>query len=327
MLDGSCGRAALQVQETKVLVFGDIMLDQYMIGKATRLCPEAPVPVVIIERTEWKLGGAGNIAANLKALGAEVVLMGLIGSDGEGEKIRQLAMEQGISFIALEGKGRATTVKQRIMVQGRLLLRIDREDTDDMESSLRRAFMNKMAAIEDVAAVVISDYGKGAVHEELTGYLANHYGRKAIPLYVDPKGDNYGKYFGADVIKPNFSELEQVYRKPIKGLDDLQKAAGMVFEAAACKKCIVTWGENGAILFHSPTDWVHIPAVVTPNPVDVTGAGDVFLASYVYGKLAGLTDMKACRMANRLAAYSVSKTGTGTVTRDDWTAIGKEEGF
>lgn len=305
--------------DKKVLVIGDIMLDQYVIGKARRLCPEAPAPILEAEETWCFPGGAANVAANIKNMGGQVFLAGVVGKDEEGDSLRKLLNQKDIPVVLGVDTGRPTTVKKRIGTREQLLVRLDRELAEEIPQGIFHDILKVVAVIlEDVRLVTISDYGKGVVTKELITAVNETCKSRNVPVFVDPKGMDFTKYKGADVVKPNFQTMETLYGREIRDVGDLENAAEVVFAAIGCKACIVSWGSNGVILFRSPKDWVHYPYQTAWNTAYVSGSEDVFLAGLAMAAIRGLSLEAACMAANETASAAVGRIGTMVADAATW---------
>jgi rfaE bifunctional protein kinase chain/domain len=279
----------------KVLVIGDIMLDQYVIGKARRLCPEDPEPVLEAVETRCFPGGAANVAVNIKNMGGQVILAGLIGKDEEGDLLRKLLNQKNIPALLGVDAGRPTTVKKRIGTSEQLFVRLDREREGGIPKGIFHDILKVVAVIlEDVGVVIISDYGKGVVTRELIAAVSVTCKARNIPIYVNPIGSDFSRYRQTDVLKPSFHTMEILYGSEIRKAGDLEKAAEVVFAVTNCKACIVTWGSNGVILFRSPGDWIHYPCQKTWDTVYDPGTEDVFLAGLAMAAIKGLSLKAAC---------------------------------
>jgi len=305
-------------KQPAILVIGDLMIDHYIWGDATRLSPEAPVPIVNVKNESTTLGGAANVAQNLVALGAKVTLSGVIGDDAFGARLKEIMTHEGIATDAIiEDKQRPTTVKTRVVAGSHQLVRVDREITDALHSGLADELAGKLVKyIEDADIILFSDYGKGLFSEELTQRLiklANSKGKKVI---IDPKGLNYEKYKGSYLIKPNRKELAEAAKtEKIKNLDDLQKAAKTILKQTEAEYLVVTLSEEGMVILDAIT-YKLLPVKATAV-FDVTGAGDTVLATMAYFIAAGLGIEDACELANHAAAIVIRRVGSATTTIDE----------
>src|ERR1700712_2840501 len=234
-----------------ILVIGDLMIDHYIWGDATRLSPEAPVPIVNVKNESTTLGGAANVAQNLVALGAKVTLGGVIGDDAFGVQLIEILTSEGIATDAiLKDANRPTTVKTRVVAGSHQLVRVDREVTDPMFSELEDELVDKLDHyINEADIVLFSDYGKGLFSEALTQRLIKLSKDKQKKVIIDPKGLDYEKYKGAFIIKPNRKELADAAKtEKIKTIEDLQKAAKVIFRQTGVEYLIVTLSEEGMVI-------------------------------------------------------------------------------
>lgn len=300
---------------TRLLVVGDVMLDRYWFGDVSRISPEAPVPVVKVERTEERPGGAANVARNAAALGAKVSLLSVIGNDEAGQCLQTLMQHEGVSASFHVDPAIDTTVKLRVVGRQQQLLRIDFETTPSHEV-LRAKLADFSQRLADVDAVILSDYGKGGLtHIAEMIALARRSGKKVL---VDPKGDDYSKYAGATVLTPNRSEFRQVAGKWQDEVQLISKAQALRQELAL-EALLVTRSEEGMSLVNAE-GVVHQPAVAR-EVFDVSGAGDTVIATLAAMLGSGATWAAAIRAANLAGGIVVGKLGTATVTRQELDAV------
>jgi rfaE bifunctional protein kinase chain/domain len=301
-----------------ILVIGDLMIDHYIWGDATRLSPEAPVPIVNVKSESTTLGGAANVAQNLVALGANVTLGGLIGNDTFGERLIEILENEGIATDAIiKDAQRPTTVKTRIVAGSHQLVRVDREITDPVRSELEDELADKLDHyINEADIVLFSDYGKGLFSRELTRRLIDLAKQKEKKVIIDPKGLDYEKYKGAFIIKPNRKELAEAAKtERIKSVEDLQKAAKVIFKQTGAEYLVVTLSEEGMVILDELT-YKLLPVKATAV-FDVTGAGDTVLATMAYFIASGLSIEDACELANHAAAIVIRRVGSATTTIDE----------
>jgi rfaE bifunctional protein kinase chain/domain len=301
-----------------ILVIGDLMIDHYIWGDATRLSPEAPVPIVNVKNESTTLGGAANVAQNLVALGAKVTLGGVIGNDAFGKRLIEILASEGIATDAiLKDNHRPTTVKTRVVAGSHQLVRVDREVTDPILSELEDELVDKLDHyINEADIVLFSDYGKGLFSEGLTQRLINLSKEKQKKVIIDPKGLDYGKYKGAFIIKPNRKELADAAKtEKIKTVEDLQKAAKVIFRQTGVEYLIVTLSEEGMVILDELA-YKLLPVKATAV-FDVTGAGDTVLATMAYFIASGLSIEEACELANHAAAIVIRRVGSATTTIDE----------
>jgi len=295
----------------RVLIVGDVMLDRYWFGDASRVSPEAPVPVVLVEREEARPGGAANVARNCVALGASAQLLSVIGGDEHGRRLAALVEAAGVRASFHTDAAMPTTVKLRVIARQQQLIRIDFETPPSNE-----VLASKLAEFEQALpacdAVILSDYGKGGLtHIERMIRLAREAGR---PVLVDPKGDDYARYRGATIVTPNRAELREVVGT-WKDEDDLLRRAESLRAELALEALLVTRSEHGMSLFREG-GVLHIPAE-TREVYDVSGAGDTVIAALGVMIAAGATLEDAMRIANRAAGIVVGKLGTAVATREE----------
>jgi len=301
-----------------VLVIGDLMIDHYIWGSATRLSPEAPVPIVNVKNESTTLGGAGNVVQNLVALGAKVTVAGVIGNDAAGIQLIEIMESEGVKTNAIiKDNSRSTTVKTRILVGSHQLVRVDREVTDAVSRDLEDELIEKLSAnIESADIVLLSDYNKGLFAPGLTQRLikiANEHNKKVV---IDPKGLNYEKYKGAYIIKPNRKELAEASKtEKISNIHDLQSAAKTIFLQTETAYLIVTLSEEGMAIITEQSS-ILLPVKAT-EVFDVTGAGDTVIATIAYFIALGLPVEEACELANHAAAIVIRHVGSATTTIDE----------
>lgn len=301
-----------------ILVVGDLMLDHYIWGNSTRLSPEAPVPIVNINEESVTLGGAANVIQNLVSLGARVTVAGVTGNDDMGEQLIGLLNNEGINTdTVIKDHSRTTTVKTRVLVGNHQLVRLDREVTANLASTLEDDLIDKMTScISEADMIVLSDYNKGLFSPALTQRIieiANHLDKKVI---IDPKGLDYKKYKGAFIIKPNRKELAEAAKSEhINSIDTLKAAADVIFEQTEAPYLVVTLSEQGMVILSKET---HTELSVKATEVfDVTGAGDTVMAAMVYFLSRGLTLEESCELANHAAAIVIRRLGSATTTIEE----------
>jgi len=301
-----------------VLVIGDLMVDHYIWGTATRLSPEAPVPIVNVKKETTTLGGAGNVVQNLVALGAHVAVAGVIGNDASGRELISILEQEGVKTNAIIRDAlRPTTVKTRVLAGSHQLVRVDREVTDSISAEVEEELVLALKAnIEGADIVIFSDYNKGLFAPELTQRMigiANEHQKKVV---IDPKGLNYGKYKGAYIIKPNRKELAEASKtEKINNITELRNAAKTIFEQTNTTYLIVTLSEEGMAIVTERSSKL-LPVKAT-EVFDVTGAGDTVIATIAYFVAAGLSVEEACELANHAAAIVIRHIGSATTTVDE----------
>ena len=302
------------LSNVRLLIVGDVMLDRYWFGDVSRISPEAPVPVVKIERCEERPGGAANVARNAAALGARVSLLSLVGRDEAGESLARLVRDGGIDASLHVDEAVSTTVKLRVIGRQQQLLRIDFENRPSHEA-LRAKLKEFEERLPGCDAVVFSDYGKGGLtHISEMIRLARAAGKVVL---VDPKGDDYSAYRGATIITPNRSEMREVVGR-WKDEADLERKATDLREQLDLAGLLVTRSEEGMSLF-LPGRAIHEKAVAR-EVFDVSGAGDTVIATLAVMAAHGADWAEAIHVANVAAGIVVGKLGTAVVTRDELAA-------
>jgi rfaE bifunctional protein kinase chain/domain len=295
----------------RVLIAGDLMLDEYVWGRVRRISPEAPVPIVEVDRRSCMAGGAGNAAANVSALGGEVILLGIVGDDDSGLRLRDALKKQGVddASLLLDSR-RPTTGKLRVVAHNQHVVRVDEEQrkpiSDEQESILLKRAAEKMAGVD---AVLLSDYAKGLVSVRFAEGLIRLACEAGKPLIVDPKGVDFAKYRHATLVKPNLREAAEALRREIESETDLVKAGDDLLGQLRCEALLVTRGSEGMSLFVRGQEPVHIPTAAQ-EIYDVTGAGDTVASTLAMSLAAGATMQQAARLANQSAAIVVGKVGT-----------------
>jgi rfaE bifunctional protein kinase chain/domain len=311
------GEALERMAGSRVLVVGDLMLDEYVWGDVRRISPEAPVPVVEVRGRTHVPGGAGNAAAGVAALGARAELAGVVGEDEEAGRLLRALAERGIGCSGVVSvAGRATTTKTRIVAQSQQVVRTDSEERAPLPSSVDQQLRSWAAAeIGGAGAVVLSDYAKGVVSTSLAEAIIGLARERGCAVVVDPKGHDYAKYRGATVLTPNVHEAERAAHHPVETYEDVLVAARRLSEALDGTTLLVTRGAEGMLLV-SDDGVVDVPAEAE-DVYDVTGAGDTVVAVLAVALAAGAELAEAVRLANAAAGIAVSKVGTAAVTLDE----------
>lgn len=299
------------MKSTRVRVVGDVMLDRYLYGDADRISAEAPVPVVNVTEETSAPGGAANVAANLKALGASTSLIGVVGDDSDGHHLLELLAAADVDISGVEVvPGRPTTAKTRIVARGQQIVRIDREVHTPLPPAYRETMVRAAtAALKQADALIIEDYDKGVLDQELAATLINMASELDMPVVVDPKLRLFHSYRGATLFKPNRRELEVALAAPVALEDtDLIDARRRL----AVENLLVTLGPEGMVLVDSTDAITAIPSVAR-EVFDVSGAGDTVSAWAAAAMAAGADVTTAAWLANLAAGVQVGKRGTATV--------------
>ena len=307
-----------KVTARPVLVIGDVMLDHFIVGSVDRISPEAPVPVVRFAREDYRLGGAANVANNLRTLGAAVELIALAGQDTEADRLRQeLANIQIGSSGLVVDPSRVTTRKTRVVTtRNQQVARIDYETDEEVSGAIEAALISQIERLASgSSAILLSDYLKGTVSKRVAEAAIGSAKANGIPLTVDPKVPHTSYYKGATLVTPNHHEAEAVTRMRLRTDQETSVGARQFKKAAGCESVLITRGEQGM--------WLHTAAGDTSLPAearevsDVTGAGDTVIATITLALAAGVPIVDAARLANRAAGIVVGKFGPATVTADE----------
>lgn len=296
----------------RLVIVGDVMLDRYWHGSTTRISPEAPVPVVKVENDEFRAGGAGNVALNAASLGALTTLVGLIGRDEAGRLLRERLEAGQVVCHLLEAPQHPTITKLRIISRHQQLIRLDFEDNFAVLecAGIEQAFEGALA---NRGAVVLSDYGKGTLAQ--AGSLIRVAREHGLPVVVDPKGTDFGRYCGATVITPNMSEFEAVVGH-CKDEVTVRERGEALRQALGLQALLITRSERGMTLLQQDQAALDLPTRAR-DVFDVTGAGDTVVAVLGAGLACGLPMAQATALANLAAGIVVGKLGTATVSREE----------
>jgi D-beta-D-heptose 7-phosphate kinase / D-beta-D-heptose 1-phosphate adenosyltransferase len=309
LIEGEWSRA-------RVLVAGDVMLDRYIWGEVERVSPEAPVPIVHAVHRAERPGGAANVAMNIRGLGAQAVLFGFAGKDEDGAALRALLNEAGVESQLTQFSDRPTTTKLRILSGKQQMLRLDTEQAAGYPGEAYAALTAAIeAALASIAAVVLSDYGKGCLSEEVCQGVIQAATRRGIPVLVDPKQRDFVRYRGATTICPNLNELAAVVGVSVKESDALLAAGQQLVRQLGLECLIATMSEKGIAVLKENSRWI-APAVAR-QVFDVSGAGDTVIATLALAAASRLEMETAAQLANVAAGIVVGKVGTVPVDRDE----------
>ncbi|HYC03998.1 MAG TPA: D-glycero-beta-D-manno-heptose-7-phosphate kinase [Azospirillaceae bacterium] len=310
-----------------VLCVGDAMLDRFTVGTVERISPEAPIPVLRVERESLTLGGAGNVACNLAALGASVRFLSVVGDDPEGATLSALAAERldGGAELLVE-PGRQTGVKTRFLAGGQQLLRADRETVAAVSAeTASRLLARALDIMPGVRAVILSDYGKGVLADGLLRAIIDAAKAAGLPVLVDPKGSDYRRYRGAGIVTPNRKELAQASGLPVGTDAQVEKACRLLMRDCGLGAVVATRSEQGMSVV-AETSVHHLPAEAR-EVFDVSGAGDTVVAALAAALAAGAALPDAARLANLAAGIVVAKVGTAVVRPDELAAALNRQGW
>ncbi|MCR8677751.1 D-glycero-beta-D-manno-heptose-7-phosphate kinase [Campylobacter sp. S4:11] len=296
----------LSSKKPKILVVGDFMVDHYIWCDCTRISPEAPVMVMKSQKEDKRLGGAGNVYANLKSLGAEVFALGLVGDDESGRFLKE-----NLNAKLLVEKGRKTPLKSRVLSHSQQVLRLD--DENDFDTKLEDEIIQEYKKIaKDYDAIILSDYAKGVLTSKVTKALIEHANTLNLPILIDPKGSDFSKYQNATLLTPNKKEAIQALG--VEKIDNLEKALKKLKDDLNLAYSIITLSEEGIALFDEK---LYIIPAKALEVYDVTGAGDSVIAMLAYALALKVDIVKACELANDAAAVVVAKVGSVSVSLEE----------
>ncbi len=305
-------------KSAKILVIGDLMLDEYLFGEVDRISPEAPVPVVDLKSDDMTLGGAGNVVNNISALGAEVIVAGTVGTGTAGSLLIKKLEELGADIEGvIKDPARPTTKKTRIIASGQHVLRLDREAKIEISGdSLGRIMAVIEKKMTQAGAVILSDYGKGAITRESARMITSLANKLEKPVIADPKGLDFTKYDGATMITPNRKEASLAAGIEITDEKTLDAAAGKLLDTAKVEKLVITLGKDGMAVMERNASPFRIETEAR-QVFDVSGAGDTVAAVLGIAMAAGFGVQDAAAVANKAAGIVVGKLGTATVSIDE----------
>lgn len=306
-------------EDVKVLVVGDIILDQFIWGKVSRISPEAPVPVVEVQNETFLLGGAANVVNNILSLGGRSLLCGVIGDDEFGRKLLGIFQDKGISSEGIiVQKDRRTTLKTRVVADRRQqVVRFDRENNEQLDQKLRERLLQFIRShLGEVDSVILSDYGKGVLSEDLIRGINESAKGEGRMVVVDPKMDNFDYYKDITLITPNKFEAEIASGVKIVDEESLNRAGEILLDRFRSQAVLITLGEEGMALFERGKTPINIPTG-KKEVYDVTGAGDTVVAVIALAMAAGARFGEAAKIANYAAGIVVEKVGTATISPDE----------
>jgi rfaE bifunctional protein kinase chain/domain len=301
----------------RVVVVGDVMIDEWIWGDVSRISPEAPVPVVAVREHTFTLGGAGNVANNLRALGAQVAFVGGVGGDAEGDRVRELFAQIEVDTRGVLTLGdRPTTRKTRVVAHNQQVVRADWESTSTLADLDRARVVDAVrVAAQDADAIVLSDYAKGLLHREIVEASLG-----APVVVADPKPQNIGVFAGVTCIAPNVGEAARASGVAITDPASLERAGRALLAELGCRYVLITRGEHGMSLFGADGERTDVPAVAR-TVFDVSGAGDTVVAVLTLALAAGIAADVATQLANFAAGAVVEKLGTATASPAEIVAL------
>lgn len=304
--------------KVKVLIIGDLILDEFLWGDVSRISPEAPVPVVWVRSESFMPGGAANVANNIHALGGKLYLAGVVGMDERGKILTEELRKKGMDGGGIVNDGeRPTTLKTRVIAHHQQVVRIDKEKMDTLSGGLIDQIIDYVKEIiEDIDAIIIEDYGKGVITPRLLQDILRLAKRHKKIVTVDPKEEHFHYYKGVTAITPNHHEVAQATGIKVKDDESLVKIGKTLLNRLKCEAVLVTLGENGMQLFEKEGRITHIPTVAQ-DVFDVSGAGDTVIGAFTLALAAGAGMVDAALISNFAAGIVVGKVGIAVVTQEE----------
>ena len=307
-------RLSKEYAKKNILVIGDIILDAYIYGKVDRISQEAPVPIVAIDRKKFKPGGAANVALNLSGLGANVQLLGVTGDDNNARELQNCFQDpENIQLHLVKDKSRATIVKTRIIADGKQVVRLDEEITSDIDFTLIEELIKVFNEnCKNIDGIIVEDYNKGTLPKAIISHVVSYSSHHDIPVYVDPKYDNYDYFKGVRLFKPNLVEYNAIVRN--KQFGDLPNSGFKFKEFLESDILLLTLGADGMSLYHNGQH-NQIPTKAR-KVYDVSGAGDTVIATFAINDLCGLEPLESSTIANLAAGRVCEEIGVFPITVD-----------
>ena len=303
----------------KIAIIGDVMLDKYVYGTISRISPEAPVPVVDIDKTEFRLGGAANVANNIKALEAEPVLIGVIGNDYDSKHYLDVMRALGLSTVGIiKDNSRPTTAKTRVIAHSQHVLRVDSEIKDDINTSTGKKIIDYLNRnIRSFAAVILQDYNKGVLTSGMISKIISIAKKYNKPVYVDPKFHNFFEYRDVTVFKPNRKETADILAMKIDGEESVKEAGRKLIDKLNCEYLVLTRGEKGMMLFDKEKNKTVILNIPTKarKVADVSGAGDTVISTIAVMLAGGANIIESVMLANQAAGIVCEEVGIIPITK------------
>ena len=303
-------------KDVKILIVGDIILDEFVWGDTSRISPEAPVPVVLVERESLMPGGAANVASNICALGAKAYLVGAVGRDEHGRRLEKILKEKGVDLEGvISDAQRPTTLKTRVVARHQQVIRIDREKISPLSESINKEIIDYVREkIKEVDGVIIEDYGKGVITPRLLKEIVPLAKRHNKIITVDPKEEHISYYKGATAITPNRKEAEAMGGIKAKDDESLNRLGRALLRRLKLKAAVITLGEHGMRVFERGGKITHIPTVAQ-EVFDVSGAGDTVIAAFTVSLGAGAKMIEAAHISNFAGGIVVGKVGVATTSQ------------
>lgn len=304
--------------KVKVLVVGDLILDEFIWGQVSRISPEAPIPVVWVKSESFVPGGACNVANNIRSLGGKADVVGVIGNEGRGRMLLELLQQKGVGVSGIiKDITRPTTLKTRVVAHHQQVVRIDREEVAPLSKDIQRRLIQDIRKrLSAFDAICVEDYGKGVITPELVHEIVKLARRHGKIITVDPKESHLSYYRGVSCITPNHHEASTLAKIPIHDDASLRRCGQKLMRALACQNILITLGENGMCLFQKGLKPVKIPTLAQ-DVFDVSGAGDTVIGTYTLALGSKAAPIEAAHLANCAAGIVVGKVGTASVTQDE----------
>jgi len=317
MTDDSLSRLVARLGQANVLVIGDLMLDEFVWGKVSRISPEAPVPVVWVQSESVMPGGAANVANNIRALGGRVSVVGVVGRDRWGDALLSDLASRKIETGGVLPIDRPTTVKTRVIAHHQQVVRVDREQQAPLTAAIGEQLIAAVARLlPEVDAVVLEDYGKGIITRQLLEAVIPMARRHKKLITVDPKQEHFDLYRGVTALTPNRQEAGEAVGRELESAADIKRAGAEILQRLACDGLLLTLGEEGMCLFERGGRQTMIPTVAQ-EVFDVAGAGDTVIAAFTLALASGATMEQAARLANQAAGIVVGKLGVAVVAPEE----------
>ncbi|MFA4991659.1 MAG: D-glycero-beta-D-manno-heptose-7-phosphate kinase [Candidatus Omnitrophota bacterium] len=304
--------------DTRILVLGDLILDEFLWGQVSRISPEAPVPVVWVKSESFMPGGAANVANNVRSLGGRVYMAGVVGRDERGSILKGELEQKGVGTKGIMiDETRPTTLKTRVIAHHQQVVRIDKENVESVSGRLSERIIEYVKEIiKDIDGIIIEDYGKGVISPKLLREVLGMARRYRKIVTVDPKEEHFSYYKGVTAITPNHHEAAQAAGVKIKDKDSILAIGRILLDKLGCDGALVTLGENGMQLFEKSGKVTHIPTVAQ-EVFDVSGAGDTVIASFTSALATGAGMVDAAYISNIAAGLVVGKVGIAVVTQEE----------
>ena len=304
-------------ENKEIAVIGDIMLDRFIWGNVSRISPEAPVPVLEFAKETSHLGGAANVASNIKSLGAKPILLGVLGDDRESEIFLDLLHQQGLSndgiFIDPD---KSTTVKTRLIAVNQHIARIDRENREYIDNNIQEFFLNYLKSLTNLKAIIFEDYNKGLLPVEFIKRVIDFANERNIYITVDPKQENFFEYRNVNLFKPNLKEAQHALGYPLNTIEGRQRAGKDIIEKLQCDNVLLTLGADGMMLFGKNCQTLSIPTRAR-QVADVSGAGDTAIATFTVAIIGGASIEEAAMISNYAAGTVCEKPGVVAIEIED----------